>query len=437
MKNFHLRQTVKMGPVAIFALAAAMALTSCEKDDPVPPVPVVTITTQPTAPAALTEGSITGALTVAATATEGAKLTYQWYGNTTASNAGGSVVSGATGASYTLPTDLTAGTYHYFCEVGAGGAKPVRSAVATVTVNQKATDPGNLMEVIVFGVNSGGGNKLVAMKPDGSDKRIIYDGAGAEYNFNRIVLHPEGKKAVVMDDLYNIYVYDLAAETAVKIVDVTGGTYPDEAVWHPDGETILFTEQDVDGVYRATSIKPDGTGKTVLTPEGWSLYRANYTPDGSKIVAREDADLGYIATFDANGNNPVKILEAAPGTMFDCHYPVGNDRIFYFSITDWVYSLCTAGIDGSNPETLETFDDKWEIADYICTNADGTLITYRLMGFDEEPVNLFVVRELNGTSLGETIFSSDATNYIRTKFGFIDSDIFESLPEFTHIDALP
>ena len=43
-------------------------------------------------------------------------ITYQWYRNTTASNTGGTLISGATSASYTPPTNLT-GTTYYYCVV--------------------------------------------------------------------------------------------------------------------------------------------------------------------------------------------------------------------------------------------------------------------------------------------------------------------------------
>jgi hypothetical protein len=47
----------------------------------------------------------------------GPTLTYQWYLNTTASNSGGTLISGATASSYSTPTSLTAGTYYYYCVV--------------------------------------------------------------------------------------------------------------------------------------------------------------------------------------------------------------------------------------------------------------------------------------------------------------------------------
>jgi len=53
-------------------------------------------------------------LTVAATG--GAGYGYQWYSNTTASNSGGTLLVGATSASYT-PLTTTAGTLYYYCEI--------------------------------------------------------------------------------------------------------------------------------------------------------------------------------------------------------------------------------------------------------------------------------------------------------------------------------
>ena len=99
--------------------------------------PAIIITTQPTANTAVMQGCITGSLSVEASVTEGATLTYQWYAKTTNSNMGGTIVSGATGASFAIPAPLWAGTYYYFCEVRATGATSVRSGVATVTVSQQ------------------------------------------------------------------------------------------------------------------------------------------------------------------------------------------------------------------------------------------------------------------------------------------------------------
>ncbi len=111
---------------AAIVLAASTALPS--------------ITTQP-ADATPPFGNTAATLTVAATA-DGHTLAYQWYSNTTAANTGGTAVSGAESASYTLPADLNAGTYYYYCVVTAthstgGDVTTLTSDVATVTVDPK------------------------------------------------------------------------------------------------------------------------------------------------------------------------------------------------------------------------------------------------------------------------------------------------------------
>ena len=121
---------VKAGSVASRSSVATITVAAV-------PVPVITISTQPSS-ASVTAGSITGSLTVAASVTSSATLTYQWYSNTSNSNSGGSAVSGATSTSFTIPSTLSAGSYYYFCEVSATGATSVRSSVATVTVTAPA-----------------------------------------------------------------------------------------------------------------------------------------------------------------------------------------------------------------------------------------------------------------------------------------------------------
>jgi hypothetical protein len=80
-------------------------------------------------------------LTVSAAVTDGGVLSYQWYDNTSASNTGGSSISGATAASYTTPS-LANGTYYYYCVVSnfnsialVSQTETAASNVATVTVN--------------------------------------------------------------------------------------------------------------------------------------------------------------------------------------------------------------------------------------------------------------------------------------------------------------
>ena len=89
----------------------------------------VTITTQPVSPAAADYGYAAGPeLSVTATATNSQNtITYQWY-------QGGAVISGATAASYTVPTGLDAGSHVYTCKVTCDDYA-LTSSAATFLVN--------------------------------------------------------------------------------------------------------------------------------------------------------------------------------------------------------------------------------------------------------------------------------------------------------------
>jgi len=134
--------------ITLFVLLLGIfVFTSCEKDNL---VPIITITTQPAATTNVKEGHINGSLSVMADVTDNATLRYQWYSATIADNTGGSTITGETNDTFIIPKMLTAGTYYYFCEVGAtGGAKAVRSGMAAVVVDPKEDDINeNMMTMI-------------------------------------------------------------------------------------------------------------------------------------------------------------------------------------------------------------------------------------------------------------------------------------------------
>ncbi|WP_445677933.1 major tail protein [Robertmurraya sp. FSL R5-0851] len=100
-----------------------------------PVTPTITITSQPADLTEVVAGSISGSLSVVATTNTSNPITYQWYENTVDSTVGGTIINGETSASFDIPTDLTAGTYYYYCVLSSVGANSVTTTVATVTVS--------------------------------------------------------------------------------------------------------------------------------------------------------------------------------------------------------------------------------------------------------------------------------------------------------------
>ena len=106
---------------------------------PTAPSISISISTQPASAEYLTGATTVTPLTVVATL-DGYTLSYQWYKNTTNSNTGGTVISGATTNSYTPTLPSTAGTTYYYCVVTATkeGSETLTatSDVAKITVSE-------------------------------------------------------------------------------------------------------------------------------------------------------------------------------------------------------------------------------------------------------------------------------------------------------------
>ena len=97
--------------------------------------PLPTVSTQPLNTQSICAGGTIAPLTVAYTGGVGTP-TYQWYSNTTNTNTGGALITGATNSSYTPPTFNTAGTYYFY-------------AIITLSGNGCGNTSSNTAEVIV------------------------------------------------------------------------------------------------------------------------------------------------------------------------------------------------------------------------------------------------------------------------------------------------
>ena len=126
------------------------------------------ITTQPVSGQVMKDEEEILSVTVAAL-TQGGTLSYKWYSNTSAATEGAIEISGATSASYTVPTTAE-GIVFYYCEVtntqtGALAAEVI-SDIVQVTVIKKALEGtvgisgsfsiGGVLTATVSGDNAGG-----------------------------------------------------------------------------------------------------------------------------------------------------------------------------------------------------------------------------------------------------------------------------------------
>ena len=98
-------------------------------------IPTPTITSQPQSQTVCLGGTL-NALSVAYAGGSGTP-SYQWYGNTSNSNTGGSPISGATAASYPLGAAASTGINYYYCVMtfaNSATCSQLTSEVATISV---------------------------------------------------------------------------------------------------------------------------------------------------------------------------------------------------------------------------------------------------------------------------------------------------------------
>jgi trimeric autotransporter adhesin len=98
---------------------------------------VPTISSQTTPTATYCQNTTATALSVTAS---GTSLTYQWYSNIANSNSGGTLIGGATSATYT-PLTTSAGTLYYYCVVSEACGSTVKSAVSGAIIITASVTP--------------------------------------------------------------------------------------------------------------------------------------------------------------------------------------------------------------------------------------------------------------------------------------------------------
>ncbi len=106
-------------------------------DNPTTLPPVITIDTQPQS-IAVTQGNINESLSITASSSNNGTIDYQWYSCPGPDKTQETLIPGAAEASFSLPVDLSEGTYYYFCRLTAAntdGSDTADSDVVTVTVN--------------------------------------------------------------------------------------------------------------------------------------------------------------------------------------------------------------------------------------------------------------------------------------------------------------
>ncbi len=123
---------------------------------------------------------INGTATALSCVISGTSPTYQWYSNTTASNTGGTIISGATNSNYTPPT-TAAGTTYYYCAASSSLGSETSQVSGAININNPP----------VAGTISGGnsvtaGTNSTVLTIAGNTGAIQWQNSGDNTTFNDI-----------------------------------------------------------------------------------------------------------------------------------------------------------------------------------------------------------------------------------------------------------
>jgi uncharacterized protein (TIGR02145 family) len=289
----------------------------------------------------VTRGSISGSLSI--TASGSPTLSYKWYSNTTASNSGGSVVAGATAATFTIPTTLVSGSYYYYCEVtsNCGGSSTAKSDPFTVTVNPNPegfqTGSGSFAGRTCFDVaqaNNGGECGTLSYR---QGETLTANGSLA--NFSNTVTRNQTYTFTPSSTVSNVrfYAVEAGAYNGQIIESVTGGN-PNNNISSAVSCNIVY-KSDLNG--RASG----KNNANALTVNIYVVYNDNATNTGTdkqlKLTAsiKDCACCGALTTggawlsfmcynlgADATLATPDQIKGAQPSKTYGNFYQWGKNK---------------------------------------------------------------------------------------------------------------
>lgn len=307
--------------------------------------------------------------------------TYQWYSNTTNSNENGTLVEGATNASY-KPSTTTTGTFYYYC-VATNSEGSAASSVATITVMEP--------DVASLPFSFDGGKGDIA-----STAGMSQSGLGTDYtSFLKLKFDNQGDNVIIH--------FNEAAKKVTYTIkgNSTSGSYAFDVMESADGVnyTSVYSHQTQE--IPATAIPTNDDG-------------GEYTHS----LNAESRFVKFVYTTKANGNVALgKINIIAASMLDDPEFAFEQSTYTFFCDKDMqVIATSAAGSTGAITYALtEGNEDEFLIdenaGDIVCGTPGTYIVTATIAeaaGFSEataictvkvlEPIvgNSIIVAETDG-----------------------------------------
>ena len=264
----------------------------------------ITINSQPQ-DISVTEGAISGSLSVSGTASNGKTVTYQWMKADQDSIFGPAyIIPGATSNIFTIPTDLTEGSYYYYCDLRAAECSSMQSDIATVTVNAPDEAPTITITKHPQNVTVTQGRINATLTAEA----VASNGKPVRYQWRRFI------GGIGSDNTQ-----PLLGETSNTFTIPTGltaGTYQYLCVFNTDGTDY------VDSNTAIVTVKPPfsdgsggGSGSSSGGNGGSGVVVTPPAPDAPNSPTQGSADI--YGTVDSNGNITANITNQTVSDTID------------------------------------------------------------------------------------------------------------------------
>ena len=210
------------GLIAVFTLCLitcrGQTTDKIEKTPEAPKTPEIAaqpvISTNPTS-AMVFKGETLPPLTIKASSTDGGTISYQWYSNTTPSNSGGTLISGADKASYTPSvTAGVTGIYYFYVVITNTNPEALTTTTSAIT-----TEP---IQVVVESAISRP-NATVTVNTSTKFQYVRgFGGIDSPW--------PGGNKALTLDNIETMFNPDKLGYNIMRIMIMPDNTNPDTTI---------------------------------------------------------------------------------------------------------------------------------------------------------------------------------------------------------------
>ena len=357
----------------------------------------ITITAHPNNSALnLFQNTSGNTLSVAATTTFGSINSYQWYANNVASNTNGTLISGATASTYTIPT-TSIGSNYYYCKIGNSNGCSVTTNVSGLVKVDPYVWTGSISNALTTTSNWNSGT----LPPNGSNisfaasaaNNLVLDG---NRTYGTINFNGSNKKIELGN--FNLTASSIIGVNALNYVKTTGtgklemtlannttavypvgnSSYNPLTITNKSGASDVFSVRVLDGAYM------EGLTGTAITSTV-----LNRTWDISKTNANAGSGVDFVFNWNAG--------EVANGSFLT---PKMNH--YSSSTSNWEVPTVTSTVFGSNMLTV--------------TGYTGTFSPFTIAeGSSALPVELTAFNA-NCTEIGTTINWQTASEHNSATF---------------------